>query len=215
MKMNMIEVDDIVMEYLKKNAEPFSDTPNSVLHKLLFGTRNNNISSFITTSSNPRIPRALSHTMDVIHEVIKNGLTRQDATRIVAERNGTATQTIIDKYCRQLGKTASEVDHLLQEPGLESLQTILKNKFSRHEDTISHFFSKLSDEKTKQSFSSQESLLPRTQIGKLEDGTLADLCVKLVEQLLQKGYLKPSQVPIFIFFRQGGKVFYFRCPLCQ
>ena len=24
MKMNMIEVDDIIMEYLKKNAEPFS-----------------------------------------------------------------------------------------------------------------------------------------------------------------------------------------------
>ena len=61
------------------------DTPNSVLHKLLFGDRINKVTSFIANVSNPISPRALSQTMDVIHEVIMNRLTRQDATK---NRNG-------------------------------------------------------------------------------------------------------------------------------
>ena len=37
MKKYTIEVDEIIMKYLQKHAEPFVDTPNSVLHKLLIG----------------------------------------------------------------------------------------------------------------------------------------------------------------------------------
>jgi len=40
MKFYTIEVDEKVWNYLKKNAEPFKDTPNSVLNRLIFGGGN-------------------------------------------------------------------------------------------------------------------------------------------------------------------------------
>ena len=41
MKMHPIEIDERVWHYLQQNAEPFVDTPNSVLSRLLFGTEEN------------------------------------------------------------------------------------------------------------------------------------------------------------------------------
>jgi hypothetical protein len=38
MKMYQIEVDEKVWRYLQKHAEPFIDTPNSVLSRLLLAT---------------------------------------------------------------------------------------------------------------------------------------------------------------------------------
>ena len=38
MKMHLIEVDDKIWNHLKNFAEPFTDTPNSVLNRLLFGS---------------------------------------------------------------------------------------------------------------------------------------------------------------------------------
>jgi hypothetical protein len=246
MKMHTIQVDDLIMNFLKKNAEPFSDTPNSVLHKLLFDTREIDAEASIKSSrTDARIPRALSQSLSVIQEVIKNGLTRPEATRVVAERNGTTTQTIIDKYCRQLGKTASEIDHLLQEPGLDGLKTILKMKFSKHEDTIDDFFNNLPQERTDRSFSPHKNLLHSTKIGESDPDTLfeedkmygikelsvidlgkrtnpkrfrfdgeefivnswADLCVNLVEKLLEKGHLKPSQLPVYSYSSRREKYF--------
>ena len=146
-KMNQytIEIDEIIMNYLKKNADPFVDTPNTVLHKLLFGTRKVNEESkpmppILAHSLDRKSPKALEQILEVIEEVIKNGHHRPKATRIVADRNGTAPQTIIDKYCRQLGKTASEVDMLLGEPGLGEFKSILTNKFPHHRDMIASFF---------------------------------------------------------------------------
>ncbi len=37
MKFYTIEIDEKVWNYLKKNAEPFKDTPNSVLNRIIFG----------------------------------------------------------------------------------------------------------------------------------------------------------------------------------
>ena len=37
MKMHLIEIDEKIWSHLQKNAEPFVDTPNSVLNRLLFG----------------------------------------------------------------------------------------------------------------------------------------------------------------------------------
>ncbi|MBT6749295.1 MAG: hypothetical protein HOA72_10140, partial [Desulfobacula sp.] len=111
MKRHTIEVDEIIMNYLKKKADPFVDTPNTVLHKLLF--RDSKIlkeSSPLIYNSFKSIPKALSQILEVIEEVVKNGFSRPEATTIVANRNDTALQTIMDKYCRQLGKTAIEVD---------------------------------------------------------------------------------------------------------
>lgn len=47
MKFYTIEVDEKVWNYLKKNAEPFKDTPNSVLNRLIFGTGNKPASTII------------------------------------------------------------------------------------------------------------------------------------------------------------------------
>lgn len=47
MKFYTIEVDEKVWNYLKKNAEPFKDTPNSVLNRLIFGAGNKPASTII------------------------------------------------------------------------------------------------------------------------------------------------------------------------
>jgi len=132
------------MEYLKRHAEPFSDTPNTVLHKLLFGDRNQTtFQQDFQPIFSESMPKALSQILEVIHEVVKEGKSRPDATRIVADRNKTTPQTVIDKYCRQLGKTAQEVDRLLSEPELGGFKMILTKKFPKNQDAISEFFKKL------------------------------------------------------------------------
>ncbi|MBT3484072.1 MAG: hypothetical protein HOG03_12420 [Desulfobacula sp.] len=150
MKRHTIEVDEIIMNYLKKKADPFVDTPNTVLHKLLF--RDSKIlkeSSPLIYNSFKSIPKALSQILEVIEEVVKNGFSRPEATTIVANRNDTALQTIMDKYCRQLGKTAIEVDMLLSEPKLEGFRIILTKKFPNHRDLIATFFNGLNEGKKK------------------------------------------------------------------
>lgn len=147
MKKYTIEVDEMIMNYLKREAEPFVDTPNTVLHRLLFETSSNHGGSKIVTSSfGEGTPKALTQILEVVTEVVVNKHTRPEATKIVAARNGIALQTIIDKYCRQLGKTASEVDMLLSEHGLYKFRVILTNKFPNHSDLIVSFFSDLNSE---------------------------------------------------------------------
>jgi hypothetical protein len=138
-----IEIDEVIMEYLKKHAEPFSDTPNTVLHRLLFGNLKPAVTQQVfQTAVFESMPKALSQILEVIYQVGKEGKTRPDATRIVAEKNRTAPQTVIDKYCRQLGKNAQEVDRLLAEPGLGGFKMILINKFPKQQGAISDFFNK-------------------------------------------------------------------------
>jgi hypothetical protein len=52
MKFYTIEVDEKVWNYLKENAEPFKDTPNSVLNEIIFGTGGKTIPK-TTLSSEP------------------------------------------------------------------------------------------------------------------------------------------------------------------
>jgi PAS domain S-box-containing protein len=82
----------------------------------------------------------LSQVLEVIFEMKMAGRTRIDATGIVARRRGRAPQTIIDKYCRQLGKKASEIDGLLEEDNLQEIELLLGNKFKAHTDKIGSFF---------------------------------------------------------------------------
>jgi hypothetical protein len=72
-----------------------------------------------------------------------NGHSRTEATNRVAENRGTAPQTITDKYCRQIGKKAHEIDELLAEPGYHQFKELLKSKFSRHEQIIDTYFESL------------------------------------------------------------------------
>ena len=144
MQAHWIEVDDKVFKYLQKNAEPFLDTPNSVLYRLLFS----GAAPPIASDDSPPLtftglPKALSQVLEVLYEIKRHGYTRQKATRVVAEKNNTVPPTIMDKYCKQLELKARDVDLLLEEPGYEKFMQILKDKFPAYVTIIDMFFEML------------------------------------------------------------------------
>ena len=148
MKMFPIEIDERVWRYLQKHAEPFIDTPNSVLSRLLFGNSTHSPDKADTPSDVPTVsvagtPKSLAQILEVIYEMEINGYSRTEATNRVAQNRGTAPQTITDKYCRQLGKKANEINELLSEPGYEQFKQLLKSKFSGHQVIIDTYFESL------------------------------------------------------------------------
>jgi hypothetical protein len=145
-----IEIDEKVWKYLKSKAEPFEDTPNSVLNRILFGGQLSeldgvNRKATITTPPNfsDGVPKALAQILEVIYEMKKSGRNRKEATKIVARRRNTDPQTVIDKYCRQLGKRAYEVDRLLEDQSLIEFRALLERKFVNHRNLIDSFFNSL------------------------------------------------------------------------
>lgn len=142
-----IEIDEKVWNFLKSKAEPFEDTPNSVLNRLLFRGQLSelqgvNKQAAITTSPSfsDGIPKALAQILEVIYEMKKSGRNRREATKIVARRRNTDPQTVIDKYCRQLGKRAYEIDRLLEDQNVKEFKVLLERKFVNHRDLIDSFF---------------------------------------------------------------------------
>lgn len=154
MRYYKIEVDERVYNHLKSQAEPFEDTPNSVLNRILFGRRKPPEHAYHTehsvkykTPSFPAgVPKALAQVLEVLFEMKKMGRTRTEATNIVSQRRGTAPQTIIDKYCRQLNRKAYEIDRLLQKQDLSEFRLLLESKFPNHKDIIDSFFDTLPEE---------------------------------------------------------------------
>jgi negative regulator of replication initiation len=145
-----IDVDEEVWQYLKKHAEPFEDTPNSVLKRLLFERTERRPENPIKTHTSndfpvfpSSVPQALSQTLEVIYGVKKLGLSRKQATNLVAKKRGIAPQTVIDKYCRQLDKQAYDIDRLLESSSLEGLRALLLEKFRSNRDVIRDFFQTL------------------------------------------------------------------------
>ena len=147
MKMHTIEIDENLWTYLQKHAEPFVDTPNSVLNRILFDTSE----APSTTSGEPKvpsvsiqgIPKSLAQILEVVYVMEINGYSRTEATKRVAHKRGTSPQTITDKYCRQIGKKAHEIDQLLSEPGYEGFKKILESKFGAHQQVIESYFETL------------------------------------------------------------------------
>jgi len=144
MKMHLIEIDEKIWCHLQQNAEPLVDTPNSVLNRLLFGTeekREKAASCFsIPTVSIQGLPKSLAQILEVVYEIEVNGCSRTQATHRVAKKRGTAPQTITDKYCRQLGKKAQEIDELMGEPGYKGFKDLLMGKYSAHREIIDMYF---------------------------------------------------------------------------
>jgi negative regulator of replication initiation len=147
MKMHTIEIDENLWGYLQKHAEPFVDTPNSVLNRILFDTSNAPSSSNrelkIPAVSIQGIPKSLAQILEVVYEMEINGYSRTEATKRVAHKRGTSPQTITDKYCRQIGKKAHEIDQLLSEPGYEGFKKILESKFGAYQQVIESYFETL------------------------------------------------------------------------
>ena len=147
MKMYTIEIDEKVWVYLQKHAEPFIDTPNSVLNQILFGasekTDEQDCMSTIPAAKIQGAPKSLSQILEVIYEMEVNGYSRIEATNRVAQKRGTAPQTITDKYCRQIGKKAHEIDQLLSETDYKEFKALLKEKFVAHQQVIDTYFETL------------------------------------------------------------------------
>ena len=145
MKWYDIKIDQEVYKYLKERAEPFEDTPNTILRRELFGddTKNDSGNSDKTVNFpdfSRSIPTALQHTLEVIYLVKKHNISRSKATKLTANKYGIAPQTVLDKYCRQLDKKASEIDMLLEGKNLNRFRSILCNKYTDHRSTINKFF---------------------------------------------------------------------------
>ena len=144
MKMHLIEIDEKVWYHLQQNAEPLVDTPNSVLNKLLFGIeekKEKKAAPFsIPAVSIQGLPKSLAQILEVVYEIEVNGCSRTQATNRVAKKRGTAPQTITDKYCRQLGKKAHEIDELMAEPGYKGFKDLLTGKYSGHGEIIDMYF---------------------------------------------------------------------------
>jgi len=143
MKWHKIEIDDDVFQYLKKLAEPFEDTPNSVLRRELL----KNQLAHITFPSQKAdegntdhfpvgTPIALQQILDVVGLIRNGAYGRNDATRLIAKKHNVAPQTVQDKYGRQLGMTADEFDRLLDPSKYDHLTTLLIKKFPSHSDVI-------------------------------------------------------------------------------
>lgn len=140
-KMHQIEVDEEVYKFLREHAEPFKDTPNSVVKRFLpldggeVETRSTDVGGSIP-EFRPSVPYALAQILQVIFLVKNKGLNRVQATRIIANHRGITPQAIIDKYCRQLGKKSYEIDELLMEHGLSKFKSILTSRFPRNSSEI-------------------------------------------------------------------------------
>ena len=145
MGMHTIEIDEQLWSHLKQYAEPFVDTPNSVLRRLLLeaadsGERPEEPLPIMDIKG---VPKALSQILEVLYEIEVNNCSRIEATHRVARKRGTAPQTVIDKYCRQLNKRAYEIDLMLSEPSYAEFRQLLKEKFTAHHNIIEVYFDTL------------------------------------------------------------------------
>lgn len=149
MRFHQVEVDDDVFQFVKAHAEPLVDTFNSALRRLLplSGRQipSNQVSekgfppsaSAVPLPSVPQhFPQALRHILEVVRLVRGGAYTRTTATQYVARQYKVFPQTVLDKYCRQLGLNAAQFDRLLEEPGLGELRKKLKAKFSSYAQAI-------------------------------------------------------------------------------
>jgi hypothetical protein len=144
MDMHLIEIDADVWSHLKQFAEPFVDTPNSVLRRLLLDDDDrDDAAAPLSVIDIKGVPKALSQIFEVLYEIEVNGCSRVEATHRVATKRGTAPQTVIDKYCRQLNKRAHEIDQLFDEKGYAQFKELLRQKFISHSSIIDLYFDTL------------------------------------------------------------------------
>ena len=135
--MPTIEVDDDVFAYLESRGRGFGDTPNSVLRRELLRQPEPGTGLAADLPTFPvDTPAALVQILWVAFSVRRLGLSRQDATNLVARHLGLTAQTVQDKYCRQLRIRADGFGTMLREPTLAHLQRALEVKFPEQKQLI-------------------------------------------------------------------------------
>lgn len=149
MKYHKIEIDEEVHRYLVGKIQDFNDTPNSILRRELLQKKGEKKEFFRSNYQLPKIsdgsPVALQQILEVIYLVKSRGFSRVEATKSVAKRHRVRRETVLDKYGRQLNKSTSEVDRLLEDQNLNEFKMILKRKFSDQTSVIENFFKDLSN----------------------------------------------------------------------
>jgi len=216
MRMYKIEIDEEVYSYLKEKAEPFIDSPNTILRRELFNNSGNQKLTKQIVSRNikdvlPTIPagtpKMIEEILQVVYLTQNLNLSRSDATHKVAALHQVSFQTIIDKYTRQLNLTAYQFDKLLDQSNLTDLKSILWTRFSDHQSVIKDY---LGDEKGKyqevedytlnqlanKSLSSIKPAYIEIEKSKIDTKSWSDLCVKFVTWLVQNNYLTYNHLPI-------------------
>lgn len=157
-----IEVDGDVFGFLDEEARVRLETHNTVLRRELAIEkkakfqglapadglrRGNQIVAESPMAGLPvlpfGIPEALKQVLWVVYLVREKGRPRPDASSDVARLLRVATQTVNDKYGRQLGLTADEFDTLLSDPALRELGRVLAARFPRYRSTIEDIFKAL------------------------------------------------------------------------
>lgn len=141
MKMYDIKIDNEVMEYLKKHAVPFEDTPNDAIRKLLDlnGNRQQPIVRIVNSTASG-LPLALQQILEVYAYVRNTGCDRSTATNFVARQRRITPQTVIDKYARQLGKNTYEIDNLMRPENIDDFKSLLIFHFPKFKKSIELFF---------------------------------------------------------------------------
>jgi len=147
-RMYQIEVDEEVYNFLKQHAEPFKDTPNSVLRRFLPLKSDkveikDNKGGKVLPQFPESVPNALAQILEMIILVKNQELSRVEATHTVADLREITTQAVIDKYCRQLGKKAYEVDELLMTSNMDEFRTLLIERFPYHSRVIESTFGEI------------------------------------------------------------------------
>jgi hypothetical protein len=153
MRYQTIEVDDDVFAYLQSQAVPFVDTPNTVLRRKLLAHAQEQTPRSAFAESDlgqsgivdlpPGTPAGLAQTLQVIGLTKTTGRSRPEATAFVARHYRVAPQTVLDKYCRQLGLPAARFDAMLREPGDGGIQSLLLKRFPNHRDAITKVFDRI------------------------------------------------------------------------
>ncbi len=145
-RMYQIEVDEEVHNFLKQHAEPFIDTtPNSVLRRYLplksdkVEVKDSDVKK-VFPEFPESVPNALAEILEMIILVKKEGLSRVEATHTVAELRRITPQAVIDKYTRQLGKKAYEIDELLMTSNMNEFKALLIERFPYHHKVVESTF---------------------------------------------------------------------------
>lgn len=138
--LNNIEIDDEVMDFLKENADPFIDTPNTALRKIFNLDRNIKNPNIEIPKLPIFIPKALIQILEVFYLVLAEDYSRNKATNFIANKYSIYPQTVMDKYCRQLNMTSNELDKLLDNSDLGNLKIKIKNKFGKYAVDVDQYF---------------------------------------------------------------------------
>jgi hypothetical protein len=82
------------------------------------------------------IPTTLEHTLQMVHLVRTQGMTRIEATKALADWHRVAIPTVTIKFTRLLGISAHEIDELLLPARHSDLVGLLISHFPGYEDVI-------------------------------------------------------------------------------